>query len=171
MLAEFRRNKSGLAAIELALFAMFLAVATANLVDTSVYIYQRMQVDNAAQLGAMAVLKACDIDHVPVTIKCPGLNATVTSAIQATSLGDKVSLKGGAPTEGYYCVSSANALQLVSAVDDKPSDCSSVGMKDLTPGDYVEVSVTFSYEPMFGNLSVANFLPAEITRSALMRVA
>ena len=41
--------------------------------------------------------------------------SAVTTAIQTTQLGDKVTLDG-AVTEGYYCVDAAGALQKAASV-------------------------------------------------------
>src|SRR5260370_36905629 len=118
-----------------------------------------MEVANAAEMGEQAAWKTCDTTKLPATTNCAGLKSAMTAAIQATSLGQNVSLVQGSPAEGYYCVDSSNALERVSDVSNKPSDCSAVGMSSLHPADYIQVQVTYSYPPMFLDLPVANLLP------------
>ncbi len=147
-----RRDIRGTAAIEFAGVAMLLAVGVLNAVDLGYYMYQRMEVENAAEVGAQTAWKTCydQSRMLPATTKCSGLNAAITTAIQSTSLGTSVSLASGYPTEGYYCVDASNALQSVGSLSAKPSDCSAVGNSNTSPGDYIQVGVTFNYAPLFG---------------------
>ena len=64
-----------------------------NLFDFSSLIWDRMQTDYAAQMGAQAALKTCAGGALPAmtTGNCFGLNA-ITNAIHGTSLGSGVSL-------------------------------------------------------------------------------
>src|SRR5207342_3113846 len=103
-------DQRGVAAIEFGLFAIFLSVSLANVTDVSIYIYQRMQVENATQVAAQAIWKTC-ASSLPATTKCNGLATAVQRAVQSTSLGASVTLISGSPSEGYYCVNSSNALQ------------------------------------------------------------
>ena len=170
LLPRMRRDVRGVAAIEFAFLVSILSLVMVNVADVAIYIFERMEVENAADLGAMIVLKNCDTQHVPATTLCSGLNAAVTSAVQSTSLGNQVTLQGGAPTEGYYCVNSSNALQYVSDVNSKPADCIAAGSPLLTPGDYIKVQVTYTYAPLFGHLSVGSAFTTPITKTALMRI-
>jgi hypothetical protein len=147
-----------------------------NVSDTGIYIFKRMQVGNAAQMGAMRALKACDLSQLPATgytngvYNCPNLNAAVTAAIQRTSLGTSVSLNGSL-SEGYYCVSSSNALISIASVPSpRPINCSTVGMGTLQPIDYLSVPVTFSYTPLFGGISVARLFATPINYTAMVRM-
>ena len=163
-------DQRGVAAIEFALFAMFLSLALVNVADVSIYIYQRMQAENATQVAAQAAWKACDLPMLPATTNCPGLAAAVQNALGSTSLGTRISLVSGSPSEGYYCVNSSNALQYVSAVSTKPVDCTAAGMPSLQPGDYIQVQTTFPYAPLFPGLSVTGTFPTPINRTAIMRL-
>ena len=163
-------DQRGVAAIEFALFAMFLSLALVNVADVSIYIYQRMQAENATQVAAQAAWKACDLPMLPATTNCPGLAAAVQNALGSTSLGTRVSLVSGSPSEGYYCVNSSNALQYVSAVSTKPVDCTAAGMPSLQPGDYIQVQTTFPYAPLFPGLTVTGTFATPITRTAFVRL-
>lgn len=167
---SFHRDRSGVAAIEFAFIAGFLCLAVLNVSDIGIYLVKRMQVENAAQMGTMGALQACDPAHLPATVNCPGLNAAVTAAIQSTSLGSGVTLSGGAVSEGYYCLNSSNVLQYMSSVSSKPADCAAAGMPALQPADYLRVQVTYSYVPLFGGISVAGQLTTPIVKFAMARM-
>jgi len=163
-------DERGVAAVEFGLFVILLSLALANVTDVSIYLYQRMQAENATQAAVQAAWKACDPSKLPATTNCPGLTTAIQNAVQSTSLGTRVTLASGSPTEGYYCVNSSNALQYVSNVNSKPADCTAAGMPALQPGDYIVVQTTFTYVPLFPNLSVASTFAAQINRTATMRL-
>jgi hypothetical protein len=163
-------DQRGVAAVEFAFFAIFLSFALANVTDASIYIYQRMQAENATQVAVQAAWKACDLPKLPAMTNCPGLTLAIQNAIHSTSLGTRVSLVSGSPSEGYYCVNSINALQYVSDVSSKPADCTAAGTPTLQPGDYLQVQTTFTYVPLFPRLSVASTFPSPINRTAIMRL-
>src|SRR5689334_20211076 len=100
-LKAFGQDRRGTAAIEFAFFAGFLSVATLNVAEISVYIFQRMQVENATQMAAQAAWKTCDTSHLPATTNCPGLNTALTNSVQSTPLGARVRFQAGSPSEGY----------------------------------------------------------------------
>ncbi len=62
-------DQRGVAAIEFGFFAIFLSLALVNVTDVSIYIYQRMQAENATQVAAQAAWKACDLSQLPATTK------------------------------------------------------------------------------------------------------
>ena len=169
-LGEIASDCRGVVAIEFAIFAGLLCFAILNVVDVSVYVYQRMQVENATEMGAQAAWKACDLLSLPATKNCPTLTTSVQNAVHSTSLGTRVALKSGSPSEGYYCVNSSQTLQYVSDITSRPADCSAVGMSNLQPADYVRIDTTFSYTPLIPGLTVANTFATPITRSAWMRL-
>jgi Flp pilus assembly protein TadG len=163
-------DQRGVAAVEFGLFAIFLSLALVNVADVSIYIYQRMQAENATQVAVQAAWKACDPSQLPATTNCAGLTTAIQNAIQSTSLGTRITLVAGSPAEGYYCVNSSNALQYVSDVSSKPADCTAAGMPSLAPGDYIQVQTTFPYAPLFPGLSVASGFATPINRTAIMRL-
>ena len=163
-------DQRGVAAIEFGFFAVFLSLALVNVTDVSIYIYQRMQVENATQVAAQAAWKACDLPQLPATTNCSALTTAIQNALGSTSLGTRVSLVSGSPSEGYYCVNSLNALQYVSNVSSKPADCTAAGMPSLKPGDYIQVQTTFPYAPLFPGLSVTGTFATPISRTAIMRL-
>lgn len=156
-LPSFGRDTRGVAAVEFSIAAMMTIVGILNAVDVGLYEYRRMQVENAAQVGAQAAWKACydTSAMLPATTNCAGLSDAITAAIQSTSLGTAVSVSSGYPQEGYYCANaSTGMLQSVGDLSNKPANCSAAGNASALPGDYIQVSVTYNYAPLFSNLTV-----------------
>lgn len=179
-IARLRDDQSGVAALEFALVGLFLVVGLLNAVDVGYYTYQRMTVENAAQAGAQAAWKNCSDPStmLPATVNCTtgngaaaNLSDAITAAIQSSSLGTAITLVSGYPAEGYYCVNATGMLQAVGSLSSKPSNCSAAGNSALSPGDYVQVGVTYTYAPLFPGISVmgASGITA-ITMTAWMRL-
>jgi Flp pilus assembly protein TadG len=172
-ICALRSDQRGASAIEFAIFAGILSVGLLNTADISVYVYKRMQVENATEMAVQAAWKACDPSqgHLPATTSCPSLSDAITQAMQSTSLGSQVSVQAGSPTEGYYCLNSLGALQLVGAVTSTPpADCSATGLPTQQPADYIQITTTFSYAPMFPGLTVASAFTTPIVKTGLMRL-
>jgi Flp pilus assembly protein TadG len=166
-------DQRGVAAVEFGIFVPLLFLALANVVDVTIYLYQRMQVQNATEVAAQAAWKTCDLTVLPPTTDCSTLAASVTAvqnALGSTSLGTAVTLVSGSPTVGYYCVNSSNALQYVSAISSKPADCTAAGTPSLKPGYYIQVQTTFTYAPIFPGMSISGTFPAPINGASLMRL-
>ena len=173
MLRSFCRDTRGVAAIEMAVASLIFVLAILNCADVGAYAYRKMEVANAAQVGAQAAWKTCydSSSMLPATQHCAGMNGAITAAIQSTSLGTAVTLASGYPMEGYYCVNSSGALQAVGSLSSKPTDCSAAGNAALSPGDYIQVAVTCSYAPLFQNLTVMTALGIRsITVTSWMRL-
>ena len=172
-LARLRGDQSGTAALEFALVGMFLVVGLLNAVDVGYYTYQRMTVENAAQAGAQQAWKTCNdpSSMLPATQNCSGVTTAITTAIQSSSLGTAVTLASGYPAEGYYCVNASGALQAVGSLSSRPSNCSAAGNSALSPGDYIQVGVTYTYAPLFPGISVMGASGiTSITMTAWMRL-
>ena len=91
--AAIKSDQRGVSAIEFSFFAGLLSLGALNTADVSIYIYQRMELENATQMGAQAARSTCDpsAGQLPATTNCPGLVNAVTAAVRSTSLGTKVS--------------------------------------------------------------------------------
>ena len=166
-------DQRGVAAIEFGIFSVLLALALANVVDVTMYLYQRMQAENATEVAAQAAWKKCDLTVLPLTTDCSTLAASVTavqSALGSTSLGTRVALVSGSPSVGYYCVNSSNALQYVSNISSKPADCTVAGTPSLQPGYYIQVQTTYTYTPIFPGMSISGTFPTPINSASLMRL-
>jgi Flp pilus assembly protein TadG len=162
-------DESGVAAVEFALVGSLLVGALFNVAEVSRYTYLAIQVSAASQAGAQGALVACDTSHVPATINCPGVLTAVTTALHSTSLGDDISVVG-ALQEDWFCVNAQGALQVVGDAAHKPTNCAAAGDASAAPGLYLRVNVTYHYEAMFPGLTIAEAFPANITRSAWMRM-
>lgn len=168
-----RDDISGIAAVEFTMAAAILIIGLLNAVDVGLYEYRRMEVENAAQVGAQAAWKTCydTSTMLPATQNCPGLNAAITGAVQSTSLGNAVNLATGYPTEGYYCVNTSGVLQSVGDVSSaKPANCSAAGNAGISPGDYLQVSVAYSYAPLFPASVIAAWGMSSIQMTTWMRL-
>ncbi len=162
-------DERGVAAIEFGIFSILLFTSLANVTDVSIYIYQRMELENATEMAAQTALKTC-ATSLPATTNCANLLSAVQTALKSTSLGTAITLQTNSPSEGYYCINTSNALQWVSDVTSKPADCTAAGMPALQPGDYITIATTFTYQPIFAKLSVAAAFPTPITKTAIMRL-
>jgi hypothetical protein len=189
-LGGFGAGAQGIAGIEFALTGTVLSVGLLNAVDVGNYIYRRMEVENAADAGVQAAYntcappctpQGCPPQYLPATQNCSGLNATITSAIQHTSLGAAVTLASGYPEEGDYCINASNALQCIgslstpapvscSAAGQQPT-CSAAGNANGSPGDYLLVQVTYPYQSLFPGLTVMSALGwTSIRKTSWMRL-
>lgn len=171
-LRKFRDDTRCVAAVEFALVALVFVTGLLNAFDIGRFAYQRMQVENAAYAGAQAAWKTCSdqTTMLPSTQNCPGLNGAVNAAIQSTSLGAAVALIPTGVTEGYYCVNTSNKLQLVGSTSNKPANCSAAGNASVTPGDYIQVGVTYNYRPMFPMSVMGARGSSPITQTSWMRL-
>jgi Flp pilus assembly protein TadG len=141
--------------IEFAFVAPILVVLIMNILDFSSLIWDQMEVDYSAQMGAQAAYKTCSTGTLPAknSTNCPNLIAAVTTATQSTSLATAVALATGSPSETYYCVSGTTLAQVATYPTPPPANCSGSAS---APGDYIEVDVTYSYSPTFAGLSLAS---------------
>lgn len=174
-LRRYRTERSGAATAEFALVLTLLLLPILNVIDLGIYIYQRMELDNAAQVAAHAIWATCALDiNLPATpnsyAKCPTAPTARDTAVQSTTLGTNVTVTS--TTEGYYCVNtSTNALVAVGSFPNtKPADCSSVGSASDAPGDYIFVTASYTYSPLLRNLSVTTLLTTPMTRTASLRL-
>jgi Flp pilus assembly protein TadG len=176
----FRNDSRGVASIEFAFIATALGVTLLNVADVAIFLYDKLELENATQMGAQAVYSACPWAQLPATVNCTGLSTAITAGIQSTSLGTAATLVSGYPTEAYYCVS-GGALTSVGAVSSvssgvvtatpPPADCSAAGSSTTKPGDYLQIQVTYTFTPLFnGSLTVASLLPGTITDTAWVRL-
>lgn len=171
---RFPRDGSGLAAIEFALIASFLAMSLLNVSDVAIYQFDKMELENATQMGAQSAWATCTgtSGHLPATVNCSGLTSAMTAAIGSTSLGSAPTLASGYPSEGYYCVNSSGALTLVGPVTAaKPADCSAAGSSGTKPGDYLLVRASYRFTPLFSGISIAALLPSTITDTTWVRLS
>jgi len=192
--ARYRSETAGTAAVEIAIWVAVMVLPLLNVVDTGFYIYQRMQVENAASAAAQSVWALCsNSTQVPVTGGgCTNVGTTAQAAAQGTSLGTAVTLQTTSTTsyENYFCTNNSGVLTAVgtaSAITNtttKPalsnsfanssSPCSSAGSaftgNTAAPSDYVVVSVTATYRSLFPGATVTSLFNSTITGVARTRM-
>ncbi len=169
-------DRRGAAAAEFALVLALLVVPLLNVIDLGTYVFQRMELENATQVAAQAAWATCALPaNLPATPnayeKCLNLPTAMTTAVQSTPLGSGVTVT--ATNEDYKCVS-AGTGQLVSTgtFPTKPSaNCGTYGgYASDAPSDYILITASYSYAPLFSDVSVASLLTTPITRTAWMRL-
>jgi Flp pilus assembly protein TadG len=164
----------GVAGIEFALVAGVLCILLLNGIELARYAYTVMQVQNAAQVGAQSVWKACNpTTELPATTKCAALSTTVARAVTSTTLGNAVGLQSGSPAEAYYCLNNSNALipEGGIAIGSRPANCSAIaGAQAGQPGDYIKVEVTYAYRPLFLDVTMGRLFNSTIRKTTYMRL-
>jgi len=175
----FLRDGRGGAAAELVLWLSIMLIPVMSVIDIGFYVFQRMQVELAAQAATQGIRFSCGLSAVPLTRNCATFASAATTAAQSTLLADSVTVSSGYPTEGYYCVNGSGDLVLVGSVGTAgsppprpdPFNCNSVVAGNTgSPATYARVSVTRTYIPVFSGVSVASLLPTPIVRTAWVRV-
>src|ERR1700739_1473504 len=96
LLRRYRTDRRGAAAAEFALILTLLTFPFLNVIDFGIYAWDRMQLDNAAQVAVQTAWATCSTPaNLPATpnsyANCTALPAAVTAAVHSTSLGTNVS--------------------------------------------------------------------------------
>ncbi|HEY2052278.1 MAG TPA: TadE/TadG family type IV pilus assembly protein [Caulobacteraceae bacterium] len=182
---RYLADRRGAAAAEFALWTAAFIVPTSSAIDLSFYSYEKMELNNAAQAAAQAAWATCAPSSVPAATKCAGLQTALATAAHSTGLGAAAALQPS--TEGFYCLTAAGALQLVGTAGSIPTsgagtaptppsgNCAAQGASfagnTQSPGDYVQITVHYTYTPLFKGLSVLSLVPTVMSRTAWMRLA
>lgn len=171
-LRTFVRDDDGAAAAEIGMFVLIVVPLLLNLADLGGYVYQRMEVYNAAQAGAQAAFANCSVKPASST-NCPNMSTAVTSAVRSTILGSDVIWSNSAtiwtnPDVTYYCPNSATN-SLVSQAGATPM-CSATTSTNTTPGTYAKITVSYNFRPMFAGATIASLFTTPITTTTYMRL-
>lgn len=163
-------DSSGLATIEFAIATTVLVLGLLNGLEVARWSFQRMEIRNAVHVAAHAAWNACDTKHLPAKTNCSGLSSAITAAVNSTSLGAPTT--GPTTTEGYYCLTSAGALKKeADYTATKPTNCSAESDSSHTPGDYLVVTASYTYSPMFGaSLTVGHLMPTTLSATSMIRL-
>jgi Flp pilus assembly protein TadG len=178
-LRQLGAETHGAAAVELVLWLAVLVVPLLSAVDVGVYVFQKMQLQIAAQAAVQYVWQKCDpnLGGVPAFSKCSDLSlAKITSAAQSTSLGTAVTLTSTpsqpAIKEGTACATTGSGPQWVgtpsTAIGTAP--VSAACPLGPTKPDYITVTASYPYTPVFSGLSVGSLLTTPIIQTAWMRM-
>lgn len=178
LLQRFGRDVKGAAAAEFTLVAVLLAYVLINVGDLGVYVYDKMQVESAAQASVESLWAQCApaTNGAPdVTDNCSNVASIVTKGAQQTSLGTNVSASiASSPGEGWYCSSknaSATLTRLTTSIKSSQPTCTSIVSTDTSnAGDYVPITATYTFTPIFPGATVSSLLPSTIAQTVWIRV-
>ena len=168
---NFGKDSRGVAAVEFAFIAVAVGFVILNVADLAIFLFDKLELENATQMGAQAAYATCPSNKLPATVNCSGLSTAITAAVQATSLGTAATVVTGYPTEAYYCVSSGALTSVGAVTAAEPADCTAAGSSSTKPGDYLLVQVTFTYAPLFSGATIASLLPTTMTNNAWVRLS
>ena len=94
----FGKDKRGVASVEFAFIATAVGFVMLNVADLAIYFFDKLELENATQMGAQAAYATCPVAQLPATVNCSGLNTAITAAVQSTSLGTAPNVVTGYPT-------------------------------------------------------------------------
>lgn len=167
---RYRENQRGAAAAEFALVLTLMAVPLLNVFDIGSYVYDRMELDNAAQAAVQTAWGQCAATgKVPATVNnnCSNLSAAMTTSARTTPLGADVTITS--ISEKYCCPGvgtvTCSGAGLGPVATTTPAACSS----GQQPGDYIFITASYTYTAHSG-LSIASLLTTPIVRTAWMRL-
>lgn len=152
-------DTSGAAAVEFALWLSILVYPLLNAFDIGLYIFQRMELENAAQMSAQAIFTGCGQNAgstVTLSTNCSNFTTYRDSGAHGTSLGSSVS---ATTDEGAYCTTGSGTAATLTT-----SGCS-------TTGHYVIVTATYTFTPLFRIATVASLLSTNLSRSYWIRTS
>ncbi|HEY8054300.1 MAG TPA: TadE/TadG family type IV pilus assembly protein [Terriglobales bacterium] len=189
----YLHERRGTAAAEMALWLVIMIWPFMNAVDFGYYVFQAMEVRQAAQAAVDTAATMCgQSGKSPAASQCQTLSPTLisemTTAAQSTLLGTRVSFTAGttagnsdsAPFEGYYCNNSSGNLVVANSatntatspwlinggtVATEPSNCAFTATNDAdVPGDYVIATTTYNYKPLFKGLTLLTLFNGSVTK-------
>lgn len=191
-LKAYIAERRGAAAAEMALWLIIMIWPFMNVVDFGYYVFQAMEVRQAAQAAVDTASTMCgQSGRTPAASACqtltPTLLSEMTSAAHSTLLGSRVSFTAGttaggtdsAPFEGWYCndsggnlvvanssLNTATALWFINGgnASSQPSNCTFTAANDAdVPGDYVIATTTYNYTPLFKGLTLLTLFQGSST--------
>lgn len=140
------RGEQGSAAIEFGLAAPFLVLLMVAVTEVGTAAYQGMQVQNAAEAGAVYASK-----H---GLNVPGITSAVVNATSGAGIT-------ATPAPAQFCgCPSAGGIASV--------QCSTVCADGIAPGYYIRISAQLSRAPILSIDGLA--LPATITGESVIRL-
>ncbi len=153
-----RRNDSGTAAIEFALFLPFLLLLLTGIVELGFSAYEAMQVNNAVDAGA-----------IYAAANATGFNATNTAnaAIAGAILPRGLNTLTATPAPTQFC-GCPTATGITNAGAPTGGSCASLAncASGFTPGLYVQINASLTHMVIFPT----NWgLPATFTATAVIR--
>jgi Flp pilus assembly protein TadG len=160
----YLRREDGGAALEFAIWTAFLTPIIVNVVDLALYAYDKVQVANASQSAVQAAWSFWTTNACTGTISNCGSGNSFSNAVKyAVSQSSYLGLS--APSNvtqssnaGTYCATTGGQLATTSC----PSG--------WTNGYYYNLTVTYTFQPIFHAAPVVNLLPATISQTSWVRL-
>lgn len=149
------------------MFLLILAPLILNLVDIGLYVFQRMEVENAANSGAQAMFANCSASDFNTCDKT-NVNNAITSAVQSTILGNKVAWQNSGTfwtDVTKYCPDQATNSLVVQS-----TQCSSTTSTGDFPGTYAKITVRYPFAPAFPGVTLASGLTGNIDYTTYVRL-
>ena len=141
------RNESGTAALELGLLAPFLVLATLVAAELGLGVYEGMQVQNAAEAGAVYVSKY-------------GMNNTGIANAVVNSTGTPGITATPAPLQFCGCPTTSGITEMAS--------CATTCSDGSNPGQYVRINAQITHQSV---LQYTGFsVPITLTGEAVVRL-
>jgi hypothetical protein len=139
----------------MAIWLIALAYPLVNVADLALYAFQRMEVGSAAEMAVQSAFNACgQIYGTPIVTKCgPTLTTAINSGVQSTSLATRVTVSDksecvdGTVTSGTQTTCPTNS------------------------GDYLAVTVAYTYRPLFHGASITSLLNTNLARTNWIRMS
>lgn len=131
-----QRGCDGVAAIEFAAIAPILLVLLTGVGEVGIAAHQRLQVEAAAEAGALYAVRHGDVDLTAIGTAV--VNGTSTSGISATP----------APVKFCGCPTTSDVVS-------QGADCTTVCPDTRLPGHYVTVSATITHQTLLPYLNLA----------------
>jgi hypothetical protein len=160
ILSNWARQERGAAAVEFVVWMAIIVWPFLNVCDLGLYVFQKIEVDNAGQAAATQLFNNCGQTTVsPILTNCSAAKvSSATAGASSTSLGGTVTV-----THKTECVGGA----LKSGGDPSVTACPS----GMSTGDFIGVTVAYTYHPLFPNTTVTSILPSAMGRIVWMRMS
>ena len=158
VLRRFARDRSGLAAIELAIVAPVLLLCTLGVADLGRFALDKTWVTYAASAGAEYA-----VAHASTTFDA---SAITNAAQSAAASGISVS---PTPSEYYGCATSTGVVTAINGTTVTTSTvCPSSTSTGGQAGQYVSVTAATPFVALFGAAGIS--YPSTITTTAVVRI-
>ena len=163
VLKRFARDRSGLAAIELAIVAPVLFLCTLCVADLGRFALDKTWVTDAASAGAeYAAAHADDQQYASTYPMGSAFSAAIATAATSATPTTNISVSP-TPSTYYGCATSSGVT-----VSTQGAMCPSGTSTGGTAGEYVSVTATMPFTALFGAAGIA--YPSTITATAVVRI-
>ena len=162
-LKRFARDRSGLAAIELAIVAPVVALGVLCVADLGRFALDNTWVTYAAGAGAeYAEAHADDQQYSPPYPMGSAFSAAISTAATSATAATQITISP-TPTSYYGCATATGVT-----ASTQGATCSASTSTGGTAGIYVSVTATMPFTSLFGAAGIA--YPSTISSTAVVRI-